>query len=278
MIGYPNRLLSLALLGAALSASAAMAAPMVYFGEDIGAGSAAAMPNSRGAQTNFLGQLSSFGVDGLEGVATPAGIGSTSSLTFGATGVTGALSAPITVRSIPFNDRFASEGSNYLDSSFNRRISFSTAVSAFGLFVIDANETDNDPALVTIGGVTLTPAAIDARPFDSVDGIFRIITERFPGVFELLFDGGAFPALDGSAMFVGIIDGGNPFTNIILMNGTSGLDTGFQDGFAFDELTVGLLFSPIPEPGTGVLIALGLVAAGLASRRRSFRSTGLTPI
>lgn len=264
MARFVRTLALLGVLGAGVAATPAMAAS-VYFGEDLGAGSVANMPNSIAARSSFLSNLASYGVEGLESVTTTGGVGSTSTLNFGATGVTGALSFATTVRSQPFNARFAAEGSNYLDTSFNRRITFNTAVQSFGLFVIDANEINNDPATVTWNnGQSLTQADIEARPFDSVDGIFRIVTERAPGVFEVLFDLGTFPARDSSAMFVGLIDAANPFTNIILINGTSGLDAAFQDGFGYDGLIVG----SVPEPGTLVLLGLGL--AGLAaSRRRS---------
>lgn len=253
------------LLVAAAAWNSTAGAAAVYFGEDQGAGSAANMLNSIAARTSFLSNLASYGVEGLESVTTTEGVGSTSTLNFGATGVTGALNFATRVRSAPFNNRFAAEGSNYLDTSLNRRITFNTAVESFGLFVIDANELTNDPASVTVSGQTLTQAEIDARPFDSVDGIFRVLTERAPGVFEVLFDLGTFPALDSSAMFVGLIDAANPFTNIILINGTSGLDNAFQDGFSYDGLIVGSVGS-VPEPGTLVLLGFGL--AGLAASRR----------
>ena len=136
--------------------------------------------------------------------------------------------------------------------------------------MIDANEVNNDPTVVTVGGNLLLQQEIEARPFDSVDGIFRIVTLRSPGVFEVLFDGGTFPSLDGSAMFVGVIDSVNPFTNILLINGTSGLDEAFQDGFGYDRITVGIpdQITPIPEPSALALMLLGLAGVAGVARRR----------
>lgn len=251
-------------LGIGLCSGAASAATL-YFGEDLGAGAAAGLLNSGAAEAAFLAALATHGTETLE--LLPAG--STTSLVFGVTGLGGTLSAATTVRNVPFNARFAADGTNYLDSSFNRRITFGTAVQAFGLYVIDANESNNNPATVTIGGATLTAAQIDDRPFNSVDGIFRMLTQRADGSFEVLFDGGTFPSPDSSGMFVGVVDAANPFDNIVLINGTSGLDTAFQDGFGYDRLTVGSAASAVPEPGVAALLALAGAALALQRRRRA---------
>jgi len=266
-MGLPTRAaVAAALLTASLGAHAA---PVTFFGEDLGAGSASGLARSFAAEAAFLAALDVRGTDSLE--PWPAD-GSVSNLLFSGAGVIGMLSAPTLLRAAPFNARFAADGTKYLDTAFNRRISFSRPVDAFGLFVIDANERDNDPAVVTAGGQPLSPQDIDARPFDSVDGIFRIVTERAPGVFELLFDGGRFPAPSGSGLFVGLVDAANPFTNIVLINGTSGLDTAFQDGFAYDRLSVGFVPAgggTVPEPAAWGLLALAGLGAGLARRQRS---------
>jgi hypothetical protein len=254
-------------IAAAAALSPASAAPTVYFGEDQGAGSNANMPNSFAARDQFVGQLAGVGIEDIEGFATGTDFFNNPSvqLDFAGSGVTASISGGF-VRDVPYNARFAVSGSKYLDSSFNRRIEFSTPVTAFGLFVIDAFENNNNPATVTVNGNLLSQAEIEARPFDSVDGIFRIVTERSPGSFEVLFDGGTFPSRDSSALFVGLIDGANPYSNIILINGTSGLDLAFQDGFGYDDLMVA---KPVPEPASWLLMILGLAgAAGWARRRK----------
>ena len=260
---HRSTLLALSLFSASLSAAAV---PTVYFGEDLGAASASALPNSYAARAQFLSQLVETGTQNFDGLTGGTDFFVTpTQLQFGGTGITGAVGGGL-VRSEPFNARFPISGTNYWDSAFNQRITFSAPVQAFGLFVIDANESDNDPALVRINGLPLSQAQILARPFGSVDGVFRIVTERSPGNFEVLFTGGSFPAPDSSGMFVGLIDAAQPYTNIILINGTSGLDVQFQDGFGYDDLTIGQV-TPIPEPSIWALMALGLLTLGRAVRR-----------
>jgi hypothetical protein len=71
-----------------------------------------------------------------------------------------------------------------------------------------------------------------------------------------------------TGMFVGLLDYANPFTNIILINGTSGLDDAFLDGFGYDSLIAATSRQVIPTPGTALLVATGLLGL-VGVRRRS---------
>jgi hypothetical protein len=257
-------------IAAAAALSPAIAAPTVYFGEDQAAGSAAGLNSSNNARAQFVDHVTNLlgaqlGVEDFE--TLPAGTeffnNPALKLDFAGSGVTASLTGGL-VRNEPYNARFAVSGQQYLDTSFSQRVVFDEPVVAFGLYVVDANEVNNNPATVTVNGLTLTQQQIEARPFDSVDGIFRIVALRQSGQFEVLFDGGTFPARDSSAMFIGLIDSTNPFVDIRLINGASGLDTQFQDGFGYDRMYAA---APVPEPGTWWMLSLGL-AGVVACRRR----------
>jgi len=259
------------LCGLAIATSiGSMAAPTITFGDDPGAGSSANLVDSKAARDSFLASLvgMTVGLQTFDGLSVPTSFPAGNPLTFAGSSVTAALSGGF-LRDGPFNARFPVSGTQYFESDFNVRITFSSPVAAFGSFVTDADELNNNPATVTINGQTLTQAEIDARPFDSVDGIFRVVTERSPGVFEVLDLGNVFPATDSSGYFFGVVDTANPLTNIILINGTAGLDLAFRDGFGYDDFYVGTLVAPpIPEPETWVLMGAGLAALGAAARRR----------
>ena len=170
------------------------AAPTIFFGEDLGAGSAASIPNSIAARNAFVSRLTSFGLQNFESFsAGDIFPGCCGPLTFSGSSITADITGG-RILDAPFNARFAISGTDYLNSSFNQRLTFSSPVAAFGVFVVDANEVDNNPATATQNGQLLSPAEIEARPFDTINGIFRIVTERSPGVFQVLFDSGTFPA------------------------------------------------------------------------------------
>lgn len=255
-----------------LAAGAALAAPVSFVGEDLGAGSAAAMPNAQAARTSFLAQLQTSATDSLENRPADSPV---SNLLFSGLGVIGSLSTPTLVRTTPSGGAFAADGSKYLATTGTRRISFSKPVAGFGLFVTDAGDHDNDPATVTIGGQPLDAGQLAARPYGGlVDEVLQIWTERAGGTLELLYGGGSLPAPSGSALFVGLIDAAQPFANIILVNGAAGLDSAWNDGVGLDRFTVGTAAptsgGTVPEPAGPALLALA-AAAGVTRRTRLLR-------
>jgi hypothetical protein len=71
-------------------------------------------------------------------------------------------------------------------------------------------------------------------------------------------------------MFIGLIDEKNPFVDIRLINGASGLDTQFQDGFGYDLMYAA---AAVPEPSSWAMMTLGLAGAA-AWRRRAKTAEG----
>jgi hypothetical protein len=250
-----------AALATFMSTVESKAAPTIFFGQDLNAGSAANIPNSLGARTAFLAALSGFGLEpglqNFESFSVP--IPNATSLTFDGTSVTatitgGRISDQATDAVPGGSGRFPISGNNYYSSGQNRQITFSTPVSAFATFVTDWGEADNPESIVT-------PEELLARPFDTVDGIFRLVTERSPGVFESFGPIHTFPAGgDGAALFIGVIDTLIPLTNVFLINGTSGLVVG-NDGFGFDDFFVATPSQvSVPAPTTLILLGAGLAA------------------
>jgi hypothetical protein len=186
------------------------------------------------------------------------------SLSFVGTGITATTTSGLVTDAAndipPFAGRFAISGSVFLSTSSNHRITFSQPVEAFGVFVTDQGERNNPEDIVT-------PEQLLARPFDTVDGIFRVVTERSPGVFESFGPVHTFPVPGASALFFGVIDVDTPLTNVILINGTAGLPTEFLDGFGYDNIYVGT--AQVPEPASIALLIPGVV--GLAYIRRRLK-------
>lgn len=256
-----------AIAAAVFAACAAQATPSVRFAEDLNAFSTAGMPNSFAARDAFVAGLSGVGKEDFESFTAGQTFPGLGSLHFTGSGINATLSGG-QVRDAAFSGRFAVDGAKYLDSSAILRLDFSAPVASFGVFVIDANENDINPFNVRVNGQQLSQQQIAARPFGTVDGVLRIVTERANGSFEVLLGAGtgaSFPAGDSAAQFFGVTDITNPYTNIILVNGTAGLDAGFLDGFGYDQM---LVAAAVPEPEAWILWAGGVAALAAMARRR----------
>lgn len=228
----------------------AAAAPIVFFGEDLGGGETtflAATPNADAAQANFLAGLINPGVETFESRSGDAPL----AINF-ANGVTATLngSGDVVARAngVASAGRFGVTGDGGLDERFWSSgggenaftILFSAPVSAFGFFGIDIGDFDGQVTATTAGGLN---QAFNVGNSINISG--------------------------GSVLFWGVIDPAATFTSVTFGNTGSG-----DDFFAFDDFTIGAPEqirdpnTPVPEPMTLTLVGGGLLAA---LRRRHMR-------
>ena len=239
-----------------LASCQASAAPITFFGEDLGPivtpVSAADIPNSLAARSAFESNLATLGIETFESIAVGTDlIGQVDSISFQGAGITGTISGQVggaIVQPLGAFSQFPVSGTNFLRAPVTLRIDFSSPIDGFGLFVTDYGEGPFSPA-------------------DNVPnlGTFHLLTERSPGQFELFDPVHTFIAPDGSVLFFGVIDEVNPFTNFILENVDSTLQLPIRDSFGYDDMLVGFVGS-VPEPTTFLLFGLGL--AGLVFARK----------
>jgi hypothetical protein len=245
------RTLAAAALAVSLAPGSARAAS-IFFGEDINSTGTAndnaeriPYPNALAAQQAFLAQLDGVEVETFEGSA-----GVVTSLTFGPD--TATLSPGLEVLVVPsgtFNGVHPISGDNVLlqavgaaESAFT--ISFSTAQAAFGFYATDI-EVQNNLTLrfLLTDGVT----TID-RPVPTLAGTG--------------------PAANtGSVVYYGVIDTENPFLAVSFVRGLNQ-----NDGFGFDDMTIGRIGNVVPEPAALTLLGLALALARGAAGGRSSRT------
>ncbi len=232
---------------------AAQAVPTVYFGETLGLGEGtklASWANATNAQASFLAGLINPGVETFESYAN--GTGGPLAINFAGAGVTATLGAGGSIVSLADGatngvGRYGVTGDpdateNFWETSSSQTITFSAPVAAFGFFGIDIGDFNGQVTVTTSGGL---------------NQVFNV--------------GNTLNGNGGSVLFWGVIDTAATFTSITFGNTAPG-----SDFFAFDNFTVGSLAqvkdpTRVPEPGTLLLLSMGLLGVA-ASRKRKLRA------
>jgi hypothetical protein len=236
------------------------AAPVVFTAADPNTGSTSStvspsFTNSNAKYSQFLGALSSYGVDNLESYA-PTGLNVyANTLTFSPLSLTAAVSTPdagifIQHQINPTTGGGPSQGSQNLlghhdfgtnppnGATVRDLFTFSQPVTAFGLYLNNVGDAANiTQILFTITYANATPQVVELNM----------------GTFS---GGGTY-----STGFVGITDT-NPITSILIRKNSNTN----ADGVLYDNITAGV--AAIPEPTTwACMLSCGL-AGGIAWRRR----------
>lgn len=217
--------------------SAANAAPITYFGENLTPG-ATVTGDPAAARADFLAALSGgVGTEDFEGFAV--GASTPLVLSFpGSTGNIGAtLSGSASVQSGGGAGRFATSGSQYVETPGGGDfvIDFGAPIAAFGFFGTDLGDFGNDLE------ITLTD-------INAVETMFTLDLNGTP---------------NGGLIFWGFTDTSNQYTQVSFDNVPGGSDV-----FGFDDMTIGDAGQIIGVPETGSLALFGLGIAGLGFARR----------
>lgn len=227
---------------AALSASLAQAAPVLYFGENQTPGGAVSGAPLV-ARTSFLSTLTGVVSQGFEGFA----IGTSAPLALSFTGSGSALSAQLTGSGSISNNTGAGRfnttpgGNRWWEVSGVFEINFATAISAFGFYGTDIGDFNGR---LTIALTDINDVVTNFTVANTVNGN------------------------DGSLLFWGFTDTSNSYKKISF--GNTGAGTDF---FGFDDMVIGdqrQIINPIPEPGSLALVGLSLLS--LAAVRRKTRA------
>lgn len=241
-----HKLLAISAAGLLAGPTVSEAVPVVYFGENQNpAGTVFGAPLA--ARTAFLSGLSGVGTEGFESYTPNEPFTNPLAVSFPGSG--GGITATLNGGSFGVVDgnydtedlgRFntTAGGSKWWLAADAFSIDFSSPISAFGFYGTDIGDFTGQ---LTIRLTDLNDSVTDFTVGNTIDGA------------------------NGSLLFWGFIDSSITYKSILFGNTGGGFD-----GFGFDDFTIGDIgqIRPVPEPGTLVLLGLGLAGLGFAKRRK----------
>jgi hypothetical protein len=234
--------------------TAASAAPVTFFGEDVntlGDPNQVSPTNSTAAKNSFFTNLVGVGTETFDTAATPVGTTAPIAVAFPGAGTATITGGGQVATGNDGNGRYAISSPNYyLAGTINFTINFSSAIAAFGFFGVDIGD---------FGG-QLTLDLTDSS------SIHHTLT-----VPNTIGSGGS---TSGSILYFGFFDTSLTYTSVSFNNNSGGADL-----FAFDNFSVGSVsqVSPaVPEPSTWAMLILGFAGIGFLAYRRKSKPAFIT--
>lgn len=236
------RLLLGAISAAALSASSALAAPVIFFGEDVNLPGDPSQPpptQSNAARASLFAHLAGVGTQSFEGF--PTGEEAILEAPFPGAGTATVFGGMVTGGE-NIAGRYPTSGEKYLNAYSPISMQFSSPIAAFGFYATDVGDFD--------GKLTLQLTALSGE-------VVSLAVPASVGV-----DG----STTGSVLFFGFYDLEKTYTSIFFENGD------YADIFGLDDFSIAsaeqLVASPVPEPAAWALMTMGFGVLGSAIRRR----------